>query len=111
VVFVTNAFVGSGRVVFVTNLFDAGRRVRRSRRGRVACRWHKLLRGARPATAGRIGKPVQVRHGPAAVTGELPPTTCSREPLAVQAGKAGGEVTIRESEDRPRVVAPACAGA
>ena len=54
-----------------------------------------------PLRRGRIGKPVQFRHGPAAVTGESPSMRI-RAATGLRAGKADGQALIRESEDRLR---------
>jgi len=47
---------------------------------------------------GKKGKPVQLRHGPAAVTGD---ETCKRPLCLEKAGEGAGSRVIRESEDLP----------
>ena len=52
---------------------------------------------------GRIGKPVQVRHGPAAVTRELPPTRVTRShwPSGWEGGRASVDLEVRRPASRP----------
>jgi hypothetical protein len=44
------------------------------------------------------GKPVQIRHGPAAVTGD---ETCTQPLCLKRAGEGAGSRPIRKSEDLP----------